>query len=62
MKKYQWQLIITAVILLVYIHTLGFPFRAYDEDLIYKELIFPIPHNVWELGTYIKEFGLMVYF
>ena len=62
MKKYQWQLIITGIILLFYIHTLGFPFRFYDEDLIYKELIFPIPHSLWELCMYIKEFGLMVYF
>lgn len=62
MRIYQWQLIIVGVVLLVYIHTLGFPFRFYDEDIIYKELIFPISHNVWELGTYIKEFGLMVHF
>ena len=63
MKKENLFLVATLLIVFIfYAHTLNYPWRDFDENIIYKELILPIPRNLNELISYVKEFGLMVYF
>ena len=62
MKNNQYYVWLGLIVALFYIHTIPYPFRVYDEDLIYNETIFPIPQNISELFLYIKEFGLNAYF
>lgn len=63
MKKENLYLIGTLLIVFIfYAHTLNYPWRDFDENIIYKELILPMPRSLNEFIRYINEFGLMVYF
>ena len=56
LKNNRQLFIIGLVITGFYIHTLFFPWRHFDEQIIYNELIYPIPKNLTEFFYYIKNF------
>ena len=50
------------IVLLFYSHTLTYEWKAYDENIIFQELIFPIPRSFSEIFEYITSFGLNHHF
>ena len=59
-NKYVW--IIIGAVLFFFAHTLVFPFRDFDENIIFNELIYPVPQSISELFAFIKNFGFVTYF
>lgn len=56
---------LTATLLIVFIfyaHTVPYPFREFDESLVFRELVFPMPQSLHEFIEYGKQFGFNVYF
>ena len=49
------------VIVGFFFHTLGYPWRHFDEQIIYNETLLPIPRSFSELLDFIKYFGLKSY-
>ena len=43
-------------------HTLGYPWKHFDEQIIYKETILPIPASFSQIFDFISNFGLNHYF
>ncbi len=50
------------IVFLFYAHTIPYPFRDFDESIVFKELIFPVPQSLHELVEYGKQFGFKTYF
>jgi hypothetical protein len=50
------------IVFLFYAHTLNYPWKNFDENIIFDELILPMPRNLAEFEMYLREFGVMVYF
>ena len=59
-NKYVW--IVVGVVVAFFAHTLVRPFVDFDENIIFNELIYPVPQSINELFAYIKHFGFVVYF
>ena len=60
-KKYTHILffLLTAVtVLLFYQHTLHYPWKFFDEQIIYNETILPVPHTFGEIFDYLRFFGV----
>ncbi len=51
-----------AITFLFYGHTLNYPWKHFDEQIIYNETIHPIPSSISQLIEYVKCFGLNNYF
>lgn len=52
----------TLIVFLFFAHTLNYPWKYFDEQIIYNETILPIPRSIPEIFEYIKSFGLNHYF
>ena len=50
------------VVFLFYAHALSYEWKIYDENIIFQELVFPIPKSFSEIFEYIKLFGLNHHF
>ena len=50
------------VVFLFYAHTLNYEWKIYDENIIFQELILPIPRSFSEIFEYITLFGLNHHF
>lgn len=61
-KEYIFCFIISIVVFLFFAHTLIYPWRHFDEQIIYNETILPVPKSLFELFEYIRLFGLNSYF
>ncbi len=61
-KEYMFCFITGLIVFLFFLHTLFYPWRHFDEQIIYNETILPIPRSLLELFEYIKQFGLNSYF
>ena len=59
-NKYVW--IVVGALVVFFAHTLAFPFRDFDENIIFNELIYPVPQRITELFAFIKNFGFVTYF
>lgn len=55
-------LLLAAIIFLFFSHTLNYPWRYFDEDIIFYENLLPIPYTFFELKEIIKSFGTTFYF
>ncbi len=50
------------IVFIFYFHTLVYPWRNFDEQLIYNEAVIPILNNFSRIFTFIKTFGINNYF
>ncbi len=50
------------IVFVFYAHTLNYEWKIYDENMIFQELIFPIPRAFSEIFEYITLFGLNHHF
>ena len=50
------------IVFLFYAHTLNYKWKIYDENIIFQELILPIPRSFSEIFEYITLFGLNHHF
>ena len=50
------------IIFVFFLHTLNYPWRFFDEDIIFNETMLPIPANFQEIFEIIKSFGLNNHF
>ena len=55
-------LIVVLMVFMFYAHTLNYPWRYFDERIIYDESILPIPRSFLEILDYIKYFGIHNHF
>ncbi|MBI1858124.1 MAG: hypothetical protein HYR97_03310 [Candidatus Melainabacteria bacterium] len=60
--KYLFGFITAFIVFIFYLHTLSFPSKHFDEQIIFNESIYPIPHSFSELIDYLRYFGLNHYF
>ncbi len=61
-KEYLFCLIISIIVFVFFAHTLIYPWKHFDEQIIYNETILPIPKTFSEIFKYIRLFGLNNYF
>ena len=61
-KEYMFCFTISVIVFLFFAHTLIYPWRHFDEQIIYNETILPVPRSLFELFEYIRLFGLNSYF
>lgn len=45
------------IVFVFFTHTLNYPWRYFDEDIIFKETILPIANSLFELKEIISSFG-----
>jgi len=50
------------IVFVFYSHTLNYEWKIYDENVIFQELVFPIPKSFSEIFEYITLFGLNHHF
>ena len=50
------------IVFIFYAHTLNYEWKIYDENIIFQELVLPIPASFFEIFEYIKFFGLNHHF
>jgi len=50
------------IVFLFYAHTINYPWKYFDEQIIYNETIFPQAKSISEIFEYIKYFGLKHHF
>ena len=50
--------LIGIIVFLFYAHTLNYEWKFFDEDIIYNELILPVPRSFTDLVDIISAFGL----
>lgn len=60
-KDYIFCAITIVTVFLFFLHTLGYPWRHFDEQIIYKETILPIPASFLQVIEFISNFGLNNY-
>ena len=48
----------TVIVFLFYLHTLNYPWKLFDEQIIYNETILPIPLSFSEIIDYLTFFGI----
>lgn len=64
-KVQSESLAIFALIIIIFVffaHTLGYPWKHFDEQIIYNETIYPIALSLEQVFEYIQRFGLNAYF
>ncbi len=61
-KDYIFCFITGMTVFLFFLHTLGYPWRHFDEQIIYNETILPIPRSFSAIFEYLTLFGLNNYF
>ena len=49
------------IIFLFFLHTLAYPWRHFDEQIIYNETILPIPASFSQIFEFVSNFGLINY-
>lgn len=50
------------IVFLFYAHTLNYPWKYFDEQIIYNETVFPQARSIPEIFEYLKYFGLNHHF
>src|SRR3989338_8720736 len=50
------------IVFLFYAHTLNYPWKHFDEQIIYNETVFPQARSFSEISEYFKYFGLNHHF
>ncbi len=50
------------IVLLFFLHTLTYPWKNFDDNIIFQETVLPIPKSFSEIFEYIKLFGLNHHF
>ena len=60
-KDYLACFLTVLIVSLVFIHTLNYPWKHFDEQIIYKETLLPIPLSFLQIFEYISHFGLNNY-
>ena len=50
------------IVFLFFSHTLNYPWKYFDEQIIYNETIWPVPQSLSELLNYLKYFGINSHF
>ena len=59
---YIFCFVIASIVFLFFLHTLLYPWRHFDEQIIYNETILPIPRSFSTIFEYLSLFGLNNYF
>ena len=59
---YLFCLITALIVFVFYLHTVNYPWKYFDEQIIYNETILPIPLSFSQIFEYISYFGLNNYF
>ena len=53
---------ISLFVFLIYAHTLNYPWKLFDEQIIYNETVIPVPRSFSEIFEYIKYLGILSHF
>ena len=53
---------LAAIVFIFFAHTLSYPWKHFDEQIIYNETIYPIALSLDQVFEYIQRFGLNAYF
>lgn len=61
-RTYFFPLITLVIVFLFYAHTLDYPWKHFDEQIIYNETILPIPYSFQQLVEYLRHFGVNNFF
>jgi len=60
-KDYIFCAITIITVFLFFLHTLSYPWRHFDEQIIYNETILPVPVSFLQIIEFISNFGLNNY-
>ena len=57
-KQFTKITLLALIVFVFFAHTLNYSWKFFDEDIIYAQIIWPIPNSLSELIEIIKSFGL----